>query len=209
MVKAYDQAAQPLRPRFAQVHVAIKLAHTLDAAGHAEGALLQYLISRYRYALVDEFQDTDPIQWAIFRRIFFESDEGHALYVIGDPKQSIYAFRSADVHTYLEACGEVERAGGARVPLVDCYRSTAPMIEAINGVLASGFFTAPRSRSSTVTPCAASLPLVMRRVHALASPAMTSPSPTRAARPCMISRSQSTPSGGGTTGVAAPIQWWP
>jgi hypothetical protein len=59
VVKAYDQAAQPLRPRFAQVHVAIKLAHTLEHAGHAEGALLQYLISRYRYALVQR-EGTPP-----------------------------------------------------------------------------------------------------------------------------------------------------
>lgn len=50
VVKAYDKAPQPLRPRFAQVHVAIKLAHTLDDSGRAEGALLQYLVSRFRYA---------------------------------------------------------------------------------------------------------------------------------------------------------------
>lgn len=50
VVKAYDQAPQPQRPRFAQVHVAIKLAGTLDESGRAEGALLQYLVSRFRYA---------------------------------------------------------------------------------------------------------------------------------------------------------------
>ena len=50
VVKAYDQAPQAQRPRFAQVHVAIKLAGTLDESGRAEGALLQYLVSRFRYA---------------------------------------------------------------------------------------------------------------------------------------------------------------
>lgn len=112
-------------------------------SGEGGDVLARALRDRYRYALVDEFQDTDPVQWAIFRRIFFESDAGHALYVIGDPKQSIYAFRSADVHTYLDACAEIERTGGARVPLVDCYRSTPPMIESLNRVLERGLFTGP------------------------------------------------------------------
>src|SRR5690606_20311117 len=55
-------------------------------------------------ALIDEFQDTDPIQYEIFRDIYVqqaESSKARALYLIGDPKQSIYAFRGADVHTYL------------------------------------------------------------------------------------------------------------
>jgi exodeoxyribonuclease V beta subunit len=105
-------------------------------------ALVTTLRARYRFALVDEFQDTDPIQWAIFRRLFFEG-EGRTLFVIGDPKQSIYSFRSADVHTYLAAQSEIEAAGGVRLPLVDCYRSTPQMISAINRVLESGFFTGP------------------------------------------------------------------
>ncbi|MDQ3036250.1 MAG: UvrD-helicase domain-containing protein, partial [Myxococcota bacterium] len=101
------------------------------------------LRARYRYALVDEFQDTDPIQWAIFRRVFTGREDGGALVLIGDPKQSIYAFRSADVHTYLAACEELSGAGGVRVPLVDCFRSTPRMIDALNRVLEDGFFTGP------------------------------------------------------------------
>ena len=50
--------------------------------------------------LVDEFQDTDPVQWTILREAF----HGHrTLVLIGDPKQAIYGFRGADVHAYLEA----------------------------------------------------------------------------------------------------------
>ena len=60
VVKAYDQAPQNLRPRFAQVHVAIKLAHTLDQGGQQAGALLQYLVSRYRYALVQREATPPP-----------------------------------------------------------------------------------------------------------------------------------------------------
>jgi exodeoxyribonuclease V beta subunit len=106
-------------------------------------AALTALRARYKYALVDEFQDTDPIQWGIFRKIFMERTDGGALVLIGDPKQSIYAFRSADVHTYLAACDEVVHGGGLRIPLVDCFRSTPMMIDAINLILKEGFFTGP------------------------------------------------------------------
>ena len=59
------------------------------------------LRERYDVVLVDEFQDTDPVQWDIMRRAFGEG--GATLVLIGDPKQAIYAFRGADVHTYLQA----------------------------------------------------------------------------------------------------------
>ena len=58
------------------------------------------LRARYRVVLVDEFQDTDPVQWTILREAF----HGHrTLVLIGDPKQAIYGFRGADVHAYLDA----------------------------------------------------------------------------------------------------------
>ena len=64
------------------------------------------LRARYRVVLVDEFQDTDPVQWEILRRAF----HGHgALVLIGDPKQAIYAFRGAEVLSYLDAVGEADR----------------------------------------------------------------------------------------------------
>lgn len=70
--------------------------------------LAQALRRRYRFALIDEFQDTDEIQWKIFRRLFVEAEQQrHRLFVIGDPKQAIYGFRNADVYTYLEACDEL------------------------------------------------------------------------------------------------------
>jgi hypothetical protein len=69
VVRAYDQAPQTLRPRFAQVHVAIKLAHTLDESGRQEGALLQYLISRYRYALVQREGTPPPDVTALRARL--------------------------------------------------------------------------------------------------------------------------------------------
>ncbi len=61
------------------------------------------LRARYRVALVDEFQDTDPIQWEILRRAFVDDGADATLVLIGDPKQAIYAFRGADVYSYLDA----------------------------------------------------------------------------------------------------------
>ncbi|RMH39595.1 MAG: hypothetical protein D6689_16065, partial [Deltaproteobacteria bacterium] len=98
-------------------------------------ALVAALRARYRVAFIDEFQDTDELQWRIFRRVFFESPDGHRLVVIGDPKQAIYSFRGADVHAYLTARAEIEAAGGAVVPLVACYRATGRLIAAYNAIL--------------------------------------------------------------------------
>src|SRR5690606_11858213 len=73
----------------------------LDGEGGA--TLAARLRAQYRFALVDEFQDTDPRQWDIFRRVFAGPDGDAALFLIGDPKQAIYGFRGGDVHTYLQA----------------------------------------------------------------------------------------------------------
>src|SRR5262249_23487536 len=66
--------------------------NALDPATNARRAtaLTALLRNRYRWAVVDEFQDTDPIQWRIFRRLFVESEAGHRLFVVGDPKQAIF-----------------------------------------------------------------------------------------------------------------------
>jgi len=78
--------------------------------------------------LVDEFQDTDPIQWRILRTAF----HGHAaLTFIGDPKQAIYAFRGADVDSYLDA----RLAAGTRSTLDTNFRSDAPLLAGLATVL--------------------------------------------------------------------------
>ena len=76
-------------------------------AGPAGDALRRRLRSGLRHALIDEFQDTDEVQWAIFRELFVLSPEGHGLWVVGDPKQAIYGFRGGDVFTYLSARDEL------------------------------------------------------------------------------------------------------
>ena len=85
------------------------------------------LRARYRVVLVDEFQDTDPVQWSILRRAF----HGHTtLVLIGDPKQAIYAFRGADVVTYLEATRTAER----HATLAVNHRSDEPLLAALEQV---------------------------------------------------------------------------
>jgi exodeoxyribonuclease V beta subunit len=98
-------------------------------------ALVSLLRRRFRYGLVDEFQDTDDLQWKIFRRIFLESGATNILYAVGDPKQAIYAFRGADVFTYLDARREILKSGGALVNLVENHRSTNDFINALNVIL--------------------------------------------------------------------------
>lgn len=102
---------------------------------HAD-AMLSKLRARFRYALIDEFQDTDYLQWRIFRRAFLESDGKTRLFLVGDPKQAIYAFRGADVYAYLAAKRELtQQYQVAPVPLVRNFRSTGDLIEALNLIL--------------------------------------------------------------------------
>jgi exodeoxyribonuclease V beta subunit len=80
---------------------------------------------RFQAALIDEFQDTDPIQYEIFHTLFAESGR---LFLIGDPKQSIYGFRGADIFAYLEAKADAgENAGTLRVN----WRSDRNLVEAL------------------------------------------------------------------------------
>lgn len=92
------------------------------------------LRARMPWAMIDEFQDTDPTQWQIFRTVWMHL-EAKGLTIVGDPKQAIYGFRGADVATYVAARDEMLRNGAARISLDVCRRSTAPLIEAINGIL--------------------------------------------------------------------------
>jgi exodeoxyribonuclease V beta subunit len=97
---------------------------------------------RYPHALIDEFQDTDELQWSIFRRLYLEG-AGGTLAVIGDPKQAIYAFRGADVHTYVRARRELLAAGAQPTALLDNHRSTPAMVAAYNEILAGARFPEP------------------------------------------------------------------
>jgi exodeoxyribonuclease V beta subunit len=85
--------------------------------------------NRFKAAIIDEFQDTDPVQWKIFSRLFV--DHCH-LYLVGDPKQSIYGFRQADIYTYLAARRQIGENSSASLDVN--YRSTKPLVEALNAL---------------------------------------------------------------------------
>jgi exodeoxyribonuclease V beta subunit len=103
--------------------------------GPRADALAAALRERWRYVLIDEFQDTDETQWSIFRRGFFEgAGTASVLCLVGDPKQSIYRFRGADVETYLRARDEVVGAGGQPALLDHNYRATPRLVLATNAI---------------------------------------------------------------------------
>jgi exodeoxyribonuclease V beta subunit len=93
------------------------------------------LRARTPWAMIDEFQDTDPVQWDIFRRVWMH-DDARGLTIVGDPKQAIYGFRGADVATYEAARDELLRVGATRVDLDINRRSTEALVEAVNAILA-------------------------------------------------------------------------
>ncbi|TVP99104.1 MAG: hypothetical protein EA359_17295, partial [Balneolaceae bacterium] len=86
---------------------------------------------KYPYALVDEFQDTDPVQYDIFDSIYPEEGGECGLFMIGDPKQAIYRFRGADIYTYFKARKAVH---GQVYTLEKNFRSSPRLVEAVNAV---------------------------------------------------------------------------
>jgi exodeoxyribonuclease V beta subunit len=104
----------------------LKLHRALEGKGGEQ--LAQAIRAKYKAALIDEFQDTDPIQYAIFKRIF--DTETNILFLIGDPKQAIYSFRGADVFAYMEAAGKVK----AKHTLSKNWRSEPGLVKAINTI---------------------------------------------------------------------------
>ena len=97
--------------------------HDILVAEGPDGLLASRIRERFRVALIDEFQDTDPTQFPIFSTAF----SGCPLLLIGDPKQSIFAFRNADVHAYLKAAANIER----RYTLLTNFRSTDAMVRGV------------------------------------------------------------------------------
>ncbi|HET7774669.1 MAG TPA: UvrD-helicase domain-containing protein, partial [Burkholderiaceae bacterium] len=95
-------------------------------SGPGGDQLAQVLRKRFPAALIDEFQDTDPVQYEIFSRIYAGSDA--PLFLVGDPKQAIYSFRNADLRVYLLAA---ERAAH-RHALLRNFRSSSALIDGLN-----------------------------------------------------------------------------
>jgi len=107
----------------------------LDAALQSDGGerLATLIREQFPVALIDEFQDTDPVQYRIFESIYRIEDNNPecGLFLIGDPKQAIYAFRGADIYTYLRAR---QATAGRLHTLGTNFRSSHGMVRAVNHV---------------------------------------------------------------------------
>ncbi len=111
------------------------------------------LRERLRLVLVDEMQDTDAVQWRIFERAFLADPEHLGdpsdVVIVGDPKQSIYRFRGADIDAYLQASA---RAGSQRRMLGKNWRSSGPLLSALDALLRGADFGGPRIAYHRVLP---------------------------------------------------------
>ncbi len=113
------------------------LSRLADALEAPDSPACQRMRHRWRIVLVDEFQDTDPVQWKVLDRAF----SGHATMVlIGDPKQAIYAFRGGDIFTYLQAAG----TAATRRTLAVNWRSDGALVEALQALLGGASLGDPR-----------------------------------------------------------------
>ena len=102
--------------------------NALKNNGSGAEPIQKIMEERYSLVLIDEFQDTDPIQYFIFQKLFCNGR--HTVFFIGDPKQSIYSFRDADIFSYIGAKENVRNIYG----MEKNYRSSAAAVEATNEV---------------------------------------------------------------------------
>ena len=121
-------------------------AGTLDAVGTASSSLR----TAYRFVLIDEFQDTDAAQWAIFKEAFV----GHVpVIAVGDPKQAIYGFRGGDVVIFQRLLREAQAGTGAyrRAELTTNFRSTPQLVASVNALFTLAEDKGVDDRLSTMT----------------------------------------------------------
>lgn len=127
-IKAGFEASRRGRDTLSFDDYLLNLRIALDGPDGPE--LLAALRGEYKAALIDEFQDTDPIQYAIFSTIF-SSTEDTPCFLVGDPKQAIYRFRNGDIETYVEATERITDQK-RRHSLGTNYRSEKRLIDAVN-----------------------------------------------------------------------------
>ena len=111
----------------------------------AGSSLKEKLRAQYLFAIIDEFQDTNQLQWDVFKSVFQEAAD-HSIFVVGDPKQSIYSFQGADVNVYQQA---ITKIGEGRL-LENNYRSTNGIIEGCNILFGGEYFSAPEETGQKI-----------------------------------------------------------
>ena len=167
--------AQPELARRRQHRGVIGVSQLLEALDPGDGdgpppspqaaALLAAVGHRYAVALIDEFQDTDPIQWRILQRSFVDGDR-HLLVMVGDPKQAIYRFRGGELATYRTA----RSASDGIVGLGVNHRCSEALLAQLNRLMAPGLV-----RSALPVPEVSSPETEPSRLPSLALPAGESP----------------------------------
>ncbi|ABM62045.1 exodeoxyribonuclease V subunit beta [Halorhodospira halophila] len=127
------QAEQRRRAQLGFQDLLTRLRDALRGPGGAR--LAQTIRSQFPVALIDEFQDTDPVQYELFETVYriADNDPGLGLFLIGDPKQAIYGFRGADIHSYLRARAATE---GRHYTLPRNFRSSEALVGAVNQLFA-------------------------------------------------------------------------
>lgn len=134
--KAYLEKELPARKRVLNIrHYSDILSDLWIALGKEGGnhPLSNAVREKYKAVMIDEFQDTDPLQYDIFNRLF--GSGSHIMFMIGDPKQSIYGFRNADIFAYLDAAEST--ADEKRFTMDSNWRSSSSFIKALNTIFDS------------------------------------------------------------------------
>ncbi len=178
----YDLALRALRPAlqwYDRMRRGLNVLHFQDLLIRAARLLREhaevrrYFRHRFTHLLVDEFQDTDPIQAEVMLLLTAddatESRWQHcrpkpgALFVVGDPKQSIYRFRRADILTYNKVRDIIESVGGAVLPLCANFRSSPEVIDWVNRCFDQKFPAQANDYSPANRPLEAARPSVANR----------------------------------------------
>lgn len=122
-----------------------------------QSLLAESIRNKYHAALIDEFQDTDPIQYTIFNTIF--NHPKTALFLIGDPKQAIYSFRGADLFAYLKSVDHADN----RYTLSQNWRSSPMLLKAINTLFSNhpNTFVYKKMSYQNVSPALSDTPLCL------------------------------------------------
>ncbi|EON25697.1 exodeoxyribonuclease V, beta subunit [Nocardioides sp. CF8] len=120
------------------------LSQLADALTELDAPARARMRRRWKFVLIDEFQDTDPVQWQVFQRAFADST---TMVLIGDPKQAIYAFRGGDIVTYLAAADAARTTQTLGVN----WRSDQPLLDGLQALLEGATLGDPRIAVHPVT----------------------------------------------------------
>lgn len=144
------------------------LGYLREQSGHPDqngGSFIDTVRTRYRAVLIDEFQDTDPVQYEIFKILFLDAKScrtppSDKIFFVGDPKQAIYSFRSAELETYLLAKKNIRVVKSLSIN----YRSTPSLIGVFNRFFSSeaAFQMSEASFPTRIEPCQNTPPLPLR-----------------------------------------------